>query len=159
MFVKISDLSKIRKKYKNKVIVFAGGVFDVFHTAHIRSFKKLREYGDVVVIGIVSDQRVRERKGPGRPVLSQDNRAEIVESIKFVDFVVKMKNPTKQKIGRPTMEILNKLRPNIFVSVDRGWISYKKELKEMGIILKPVSRIQKISTSKVISKILKTQSL
>jgi cytidyltransferase-like protein len=158
MIVKVSDLSKIRQKYKNKIIVFAGGVFDVFHTAHVRSFKKLRESGDVVVVGIVSDKRARERKGPGRPILSQSDRAEIVESIKFVDFVVKMGNPNKQKTGRPTMEILNKLKPNIFVSVDKSWVAYKKELKEMGVTLRLVPRIQKISTSEVISKILKTQS-
>ena len=157
MIIKESELSKIRTKFKNKTIVFAGGVFDLFHIAHVRVFKKLRSEGDIVVIGIVSDKRVKERKGPKRPILSQDERREIVDAIKYVDYVVQMPEPT-EKFPVPTISILKKLKPDIFVSVDTGWVTHKKEIQSLGIKLKIVKRIHPTSSTSIIERVLKSQS-
>ena len=108
MIISVTTLSEIRKKYRKHRIVFAGGVFDVFHIAHIKTLRKLRTYGDIVVIGVVSDKRVRERKGPNRPIILQKERREIVDAIKYVDFVVQMPNPNRA-YPRPTIFILKKL--------------------------------------------------
>jgi len=59
MIIKFKDLSKIRKNLKNKKIVFAGGTFDLFHLGHAESFKNLRKFGDVLVIAVSSNKRVR----------------------------------------------------------------------------------------------------
>lgn len=153
MIISIGELSKVRQKNKDKTIVFAGGVFDVFHTSHVRTFKKLRTYGDIVVIGIVSDARVKERKGPNRPVLSQKERREIVDAIKYVDFVVQMPDPTTSE-PIPTMLILKKLSPDIFVSVEKNWMKYRQEIKTLGVRLKIVKRIHPISSTSIIERVL-----
>jgi rfaE bifunctional protein nucleotidyltransferase chain/domain len=152
MIVKINDLQVLRKKLKNKRIVFAGGVFDVFHPTHVKTFKNLRTYGDVVVIGIVSDKRVRGRKGPSRPILNQKERQEIVDAIRYVDYVVIMPDPTN-KTPHPTIPVLEKLHPDIFVTVDSGWKKYKKEITDMGIELKLVKRIHPTSSTSIIERI------
>jgi len=154
MIISLGELEKVRKHNKAQTIVFAGGVFDVFHTTHVRTFKKLRTYGDIVVIGVVSDKRVRERKGPGRPVLTQKERCEIVDAIRYVDFVVQMPTPTKSE-PVPTLAILKKLRPNIFVSVDRNWMNYTHVIDELGIRLKIVKRIHPISSTSIIERVLR----
>ena len=151
--ISVSKLSEIRKKYRKNKIVFAGGVFDVFHTAHIKALKKLRIYGEIVVIGIVSDKRVKERKGKNRPVLLEKERQEIVDAIKYVDFVVQMPNPNKT-YPKPTMLILKKLRPDIFVSVDRNWAPYRSKVEDLGVKLKIVKRIHAVSSTAIIERIL-----
>ena len=153
MIISVTTLSEIRKKYRKHRIVFAGGVFDVFHIAHIKTLRKLRAYGDIVVIGVVSDKRVRERKGPNRPIILQKDRREIVDAIKYVDFVVQMPNPNRT-YPRPTIIILKKLRPDIFVTVDRNWIPYRGKVEDMGIKLKIVKRIHTASTTATIEKVL-----
>lgn len=152
MIVSLNQLPLIRKEHLNKSIVFAGGVFDVFHTAHVKTLKKLRDYGDIVVIGIVSDKRVQERKGPKRPILKQHERREIVDAIKYVDYVVQMPNSTTLR-GRPTLSILEKLRPNVFVSVDKHWLKYQPTIESLGIELRVVKRVASTSSTSIIERI------
>jgi D-beta-D-heptose 7-phosphate kinase/D-beta-D-heptose 1-phosphate adenosyltransferase len=90
MIVKLSNLLKrisILKKRKNK-IVFTNGCFDIIHSGHIKVLKKCRDLGDVVIVGLNSDSSVKALKGPRRPINSERDRAEILDSIKYVDYVV-----------------------------------------------------------------------
>ena len=153
MVVTENQLSALRKKLSRETIVFCGGVFDVFHIAHIRALKNLHKYGNVIVVGIVSDKRVRERKGPLRPILNQKERVEIVDELKSVGYVVQMPNSTK-KAPIPTLEILKKLKPNVFVTVDRDWVKYKKEVNSLGVELKIVKRIHPTSSTSIIKRVL-----
>ena len=71
-----------------KVVVWTNGCFDLVHAGHARSLRAARELGDVLVVGVNSDDSVRRLKGPGRPVLPESERAELVASLACVDFVV-----------------------------------------------------------------------
>src|SRR5260370_25836129 len=75
-------------------IVFANGCFDLLHVGHVRYLEAAKAMGDVLVVGINSDAEARKQKGPGRPVLSQGQRAELVASIEAVDFVTIFDEPT-----------------------------------------------------------------
>ena len=152
MIIKRENLHKLREDNKNKKIIFAGGVFDLLHITHIRTFKNLRKYGDIVVIGIVSDKRVKERKGPSRPILTQSERIEIADAIKYVDYVVQLSDPDK-KSPVPTMEILKKLKPDVFVSVDEKWKEYETLINDLGIELEIVKRIHPDSTTSIIKRV------
>ncbi len=154
MIITLKDLYKLREKFKNKTIVFAGGVFDLLHIAHIRTFKKLHSYGDIVVIGIVSDKRVKERKGKNRPILSQIERREIIDAIKYVDYVVQMPDPNKLA-PIPTMSVLTKLKPDIFVRIDERWKKYKNSITNKCLKLKILKRIHPTSTSVIIERVIK----
>ena len=69
-------------------LVFTNGVFDLLHVGHVRYLKQARALGDALVIAINSDRSVSELKGPDRPVFDQSERAEILASLRDVDYVV-----------------------------------------------------------------------
>src|SRR5712664_905943 len=93
-------------KRKGKRIVFANGCFDVLHVGHVRYLEAARALGDLLIVGINSDQQARRLKGAGRPLLPQEQRAEIISSIEAVDFVTIFEEPT-------VVQLLLALKPDI----------------------------------------------
>ena len=89
-----------------KRIVFANGCFDVLHVGHVRYLEAARALGDVLIVGINSDEQARRLKGEGRPLVPQDQRAEIISSIEAVDLVTIFSEPT-------VTELLLALKPDI----------------------------------------------
>ncbi len=86
----ILELSSIVNtlKQQGKRIVFTNGCFDIIHVGHVRYLKEARELGDVLVVGLNSDISVRTIKGSNRPIVPQGERAEVLSSLKYVDYVV-----------------------------------------------------------------------
>lgn len=68
--------------------MLANGCFDLIHVGHVRYLKGAKELGDILVVALNSDNSVRKLKGKGRPILKQDERAEILSSFSFVDYLV-----------------------------------------------------------------------
>ena len=87
-------------------VVFANGCFDVLHVGHIRYLAGARELGDVLIVGINSDDQVAIQKGPGRPVLPANERAEIVAALESVTYVTIFDEPTVE-------ELLLALKPDV----------------------------------------------
>ena len=87
-------------------IVFANGCFDVLHVGHVRYLAGARELGDVLVVGINSDEQVAIQKGAGRPVLPANERAEIVAALESVTYVTIFDEPTVE-------ELLLALKPDV----------------------------------------------
>ena len=79
-------------------VVMANGCFDILHAGHVRYLKGARELGDLLVVGVNSDQQVRTLKGPGRPIMPEAERAEIVASLEAVDFVTIFDEPTVEAL-------------------------------------------------------------
>src|SRR6266550_7435683 len=75
-------------------IVFANGCFDLLHVGHVRYLKAAKTLGDLLIVGINSDEQTRRLKGEGRPLLRQDVRAEIISSLEAVDLVTIFEEPT-----------------------------------------------------------------
>jgi rfaE bifunctional protein nucleotidyltransferase chain/domain len=75
-------------KRRGHRIVFANGCFDTLHVGHIRYLDGARSEGDILVVGVNADSSVCTLKGPGRPVLDENARAQLVASLKSVDYVV-----------------------------------------------------------------------
>jgi rfaE bifunctional protein nucleotidyltransferase chain/domain len=69
-------------------VSFANGCFDVLHPGHVRYLQAAKQQGDILVVGINSDRSVSALKGPGRPLLSAQARAELVAALEPVDYVV-----------------------------------------------------------------------
>jgi rfaE bifunctional protein nucleotidyltransferase chain/domain len=74
-------------KQNGRRVVFANGCFDIFHVGHVRYLQGAKAEGDLLVVGINSDEQVRKQKGPGRPLVSQNERAELVAAMAAVDYV------------------------------------------------------------------------
>jgi rfaE bifunctional protein nucleotidyltransferase chain/domain len=76
------------ERQAGRTISFANGCFDVLHVGHVRYLEGARREGDVLVVAINDDASVRALKGPGQPVLPDSARAEVVDALRFVDYVV-----------------------------------------------------------------------
>jgi rfaE bifunctional protein nucleotidyltransferase chain/domain len=87
-------------------VVFANGCFDILHVGHVRYLEGARALGDLLVVGINADEQVRALKGAGRPFVAERERAEIIASIRAVDFVTIFPEPTVEAL-------LRLLRPDI----------------------------------------------
>ena len=77
-----------REKRNGRRVVFTNGCFDLLHPGHIQSLEQARALGDALIVGINGDASVRELKGPGRPILPELERAEILAALECVDAVV-----------------------------------------------------------------------
>ena len=96
---KVGPLDRVRRavraaQRKGQRVVFTNGCFDLLHPGHVRYLAAARGAGDLLVVGINSDRSVRGLKGPGRPVQSQDARAEVLAALQAVDHVVVFDAPT-----------------------------------------------------------------
>jgi len=87
-----------REKRNGKRVVFTNGCFDVLHPGHIHSLEAARALGDCLIVGLNGDESVRALKGPDRPVLPAEERAEILASLESVDAVVVFEDLTPQKV-------------------------------------------------------------
>jgi len=87
-------------------IVFANGCFDLLHVGHIRYLEAAQQEGDVLVLGLNTDESVRVLKGKHRPFMNERERAEIVASLECVDYVVVFQGTTADRI-------LKKLEPDV----------------------------------------------
>ena len=104
------DLHRIVEdlKKKGKRIVFTNGCFDLLHLGHIRYLEKAKSLGDILVVGVNSDRSVRNLKGPKRPILSQEERAEILSGLGCVDYITVFDEQTP-------LELISSLQPHTLV--------------------------------------------
>ncbi len=99
----LEDLKKKRKR-----IVFTNGCFDLLHIGHIRYLEKAKSLGDILVVGVNSDRSVRNLKGPERPILPEEERAEILSGLGCVDYINVFDQLTP-------LELISSLQPHILV--------------------------------------------
>lgn len=97
-----------RLREEGRRIVFTNGHFDLLHVGHLRYLQAARQLGDVLVVGVNDDATVTQRKGPGRPIVPADERAELLAGLACVDYVTIFHDLT----AGPTVEAL---RPDIYV--------------------------------------------
>ncbi len=93
-------------KSRGERVVFANGCFDTLHVGHVRYLEGARREGDILVVGVNSDTSVCALKGPGRPILPEDARADLVAALRAVDYVVLFSEPNVEPL-------LESLRPDV----------------------------------------------
>jgi len=93
-------------KRQGRRIVLANGCFDTLHVGHIRYLDGARCEGDILVVGLNTDSSVRKLKGPGRPVLDENARAQLVAALRSVDYVVLFAEPSVELL-------LEEMRPDV----------------------------------------------
>ena len=138
-----------RGKHNGKRIVFTNGCFDLLHPGHIRTLGAARKLGDALIVGLNSDASVRRLKGPGRPVLPEQERAEILAALECVDAVVIFNEPTPR-------EIIAALLPDVLVK-GGDWpgdqIVGREEVEAAGGRVVSVAVAPGYSTSALLQKI------
>jgi len=93
-------LTKIIQGHKKRGerIVLTNGCFDLIHVGHVRYLKEAKDKGDILIVALNSDSSVRKLKGKGRPLLNQEERAEIISSFSFVDYITFFEEPNVVKV-------------------------------------------------------------
>lgn len=136
----------------NKQIVFTNGCFDLLHAGHVRYLCEARSHGDVLVVGLNSDQSVRSIKGERRPVIPQSQRAEVLAGLECVDYVTIFHEPDPLKL-------IEKIQPDVLCK-GSDWTEDKiigaDIVKKLGGKVIRIQLTPEVSTSKIIQKILIT---
>ena len=102
------NLGRILELFNKEKIVFTNGCFDILHPGHIHILDQAKSYGDMLIVGLNSDNSIKRLKGPSRPKVSQNDRLKILSSIKFVDYVVLFEEETPLKL-------IEKIKPNFLI--------------------------------------------
>lgn len=88
----VTERERLRREHR--VLVWANGCFDLLHPGHLRLLEQARTLGDCLLVAINTDASVRANKGPGRPVVPEQERAEVLAALQFVDYVLQFAEPT-----------------------------------------------------------------
>lgn len=133
------DIKKVTPK-----TVFTNGVFDILHRGHVEYLKKSKELGDILIVGINSDESVKRNKGFCRPINNENDRKKLLESLSFVDQVIIFNESTPY-------ELIRKLRPDIITKgADYSSVDVVgRDLAEVKII----PYVKDYSTTNIIGKI------
>ena len=102
----INFLKKIKEE--NKKIVFTNGCFDILHVGHVRYLSKAKKLGNILIVGLNSDQSVKKLKGDNRPINIFEDRAMLLSSLRFVDLVIIFEEKTPENL-------IKKIKPDILV--------------------------------------------
>lgn len=143
-----SDLDKLAEELKNDGgrVVLVGGCFDILHIGHVRFLKKAKEQGDALVVALESDEKTKLLKGKGRPINSQEVRAEIMASLETVDYVLKL---GPNVVDNDYLELTEKIAPKV-LAVTQENDKIRKIAKRLGIkYIEVMPLIKDISTSKL----------
>ena len=156
MLSKILELQDVIKvvhelRRSGKKIVFTNGCFDILHVGHVRYLAAARSQGDVLVVGLNSDESVRSIKPENRPIVNQNQRAEVLASLECVDYITIFNEPDPLKI-------IKELKPDVLVK-GSDWIEEEiigaDIVKANGGKLVRVPVVPDISTSRIIQRIAK----
>lgn len=135
-------------KKSNKKIVFTNGCFDLLHIGHVRYLEQAKALGDVLIVGINTDASVQVLKGPTRPIQNENDRAEILASLKAVDHTVLFGEATP-------INLIKQVKPDILV---KGG-DWKKEqivgwdfVESYGGEVKSLQFVDGKSTTNIIAK-------
>ena len=148
--VKYEEAENIIKKIRgNKKVVFTNGCFDILHIGHARYLKEAKDCGGILVVGLNSDESVKKLKGNSRPIISENDRAEMLSHLESVDFIIIFNEETP-------LNLIQKVKPDVLVK-GGDWkidqiVGSEIVLKNGGEV-KSLSFIDGISTSKIIEKI------
>jgi len=139
-----------KKRLEGQRIVFTNGCFDLLHIGHVRYLHKAKELGDILIVGLNSDDSVRSLgKGPGRPVIPESQRAEIVAALHCVDVVVVFHEPN------PLM-LIQTVQPHILVKGgdwDPNQIVGREMVENGGGSVHSIPLVPNISTTLLIQRI------
>jgi rfaE bifunctional protein nucleotidyltransferase chain/domain len=153
---KILERKDLRNKleelrHQGKKIAFTNGCFDILHVGHVRYLHEAKKNADVLVLALNSDSSVRSIKGEKRPLVPENERAELLAALEFVDFVTIFPELTP-------LELINYLKPDVLIK-GGDWPEEKvigrDEVKKWGGRVAIIPEVKGKSTTDIVEKIKK----
>src|SRR5712691_3497673 len=138
-----------REKRNGGRVVFTNGCFDLLHPGHVRCLAEARALGDLLVVAVNSDRSVRGNKGSERPLVPQNDRAEVLAALASVDYVTIFDEPTPR-------ELIARVRPDVLVK-GADWgpenIVGREEVEAGGGQVVSIPLAEGYSTTRLVEKI------
>lgn len=142
-----TKMEELRKQ--GKKIAFTNGCFDILHVGHVRYLREAKKAGDILVLALNSDSSVRAIKGEERPLICEEERAEVLAALEFVDFITIFPESTP-------LELINHLKPDILIK-GGDWAEDKvvgrDEVKKWGGHVAIIPEVEGKSTTNIVEKI------
>jgi rfaE bifunctional protein nucleotidyltransferase chain/domain len=150
--VSLGEATAIRKKLRDgsKTVVLTNGHFDLLHVGHIDCLQRAKALGDVLIVGLNSDASTRLLKGEKRPIVPQEERAQLLAALQCVDYVIIFKERTAERL-------IAALRPEVYVKGGDWAIEDLPEarvLAEYGVQAEFLPQVPSRSTTDIIGTIL-----
>ena len=147
----IKKLVEIRWKLRRqgKRVVFTNGVFDILHVGHLSLLERAKSFGDILIVGVNSDDSVNRLKGKKRPLIPYRDRARLLAALKPVDFVVRFSEDTP-------LNVIKKIKPDVLVKGADYRVSEivgAPEVKSWGGVVRRVRILSGRSSSGIIKKL------
>ncbi|MBQ2644742.1 D-glycero-beta-D-manno-heptose 1-phosphate adenylyltransferase [bacterium] len=149
--VKRENLQELLKELRSqgKTIVTTNGCFDILHVGHVRYLEETKKFGDILIVALNSDKSVRELKGEGRPINNENDRAEVLNGLKSVDYVVLFDEHSPS-------QLLAEIKPDVHTKgadYTEETLPEAKIIKENGGRLEFIQFVPGKSTTATIKKI------
>ena len=125
------------KKYK---IGYTTGVFDMFHIGHLNIIKRAKEQCEYLVVGVTTDELCEKRKNK-RPIICQEDRVAIVESIKYVDRVVLYKKDELDDLGKKLHKCFRKIHKKTYFNKERSFDCIRRSPAAAGAVVNGSSAV------------------
>jgi rfaE bifunctional protein nucleotidyltransferase chain/domain len=142
-------LDKLRNQ--GKKIAFTNGCYDILHVGHVRYLREAKKTADILILALNSDSSVRSIKGEKRPLVCEQERAEVLAALEFIDFVTIFPELTP-------LELINYLKPDILIK-GGDWpeekVAGRKEVKKWGGSVIIIPEVAGKSTTNIVEKIKK----
>ncbi|MEA3415931.1 MAG: D-glycero-beta-D-manno-heptose 1-phosphate adenylyltransferase [Thermodesulfobacteriota bacterium] len=148
----INRIAPLRRS--GKQVVFTNGCFDIMHAGHVRYLAAARSEGEILIVGINSDKSVKSIKGKNRPIVYQDQRAEVLAGLWCVDYIVFFDEPDP-------LRLIQAIKPDVLVKGedwDEDKIIGADFVKADGGKVVRVAVVPDISTSMIIKRIISVYS-
>src|SRR6185295_16877312 len=150
----LTDYKKIKSliehcKYLGMKIVLTQGAFDMIHVGHGRYLREAKRHGDLLVVGVDSDKKIKFRKGPERPVVPQDERIEMLTHLRYVDLVF------LKELKDPKWSLIKAIQPDVLIATKETYDA--KGLKEVRKYCGKVVVLEPMATTSTSAKIRRLQ--
>ncbi|MCR5747856.1 MAG: adenylyltransferase/cytidyltransferase family protein [Lachnospiraceae bacterium] len=162
MIITYEDLASIREKHRNQRIVMLKGTFDLFHVGHVRMVERAKALGDILVVLVKCDEAVK-LKGNDRPFECEQDRAEIIDSVRYVDYTLIADRKIDTGIDVPEKDrnqylryyyLVSELRPDVLIKPDKKLPDILLNLyHEIGTEIHEVEETKGVSTTILVNKI------
>jgi rfaE bifunctional protein nucleotidyltransferase chain/domain len=134
---------------KNKSIVVVGGCFDILHEGHFKYLEESKRYGDILMLLLESDQNIKTKKGPKRPINNQAVRAENLSKLPFLDYIIALPEMTKDS---DYDTLLSQINPKVISATkgDKEIIHKERSSKKLNAKLVLIEKWGDFSTSGIL---------
>ena len=159
--IDVEKAVKLSKRFKKegKTVILTGGCFDIIHLGHIKFLEAAKKTGNILFVFVESDENVKRIKGDQRPIHNQDERAQVLEALRFIDYVVKI---PFLKENADYDKLILRLAPSIIaVTKESSAVEHNKRQAKLinADVVEVIGHIPEMSTTQIAKKILDENKL